>query len=165
MPSNFQSTSAWFAAAGKAKTPENFSTQVGVHISEFVEMLRELTLVSNTGLASAALVEIADVLDGVATTIVSGNAHVIVHDKVEFLDSLCDQNVTLDGIAYLAGFDKDGADNEVQRSNFSKFEDGVALIAPGGKIMKGKEYSPADLTPFVPAESDVVDAEVPHEQR
>lgn len=142
-------TAAWLKAAGKEKTPENLSTQIGVHISEFVEMLREITLVSNTGLASSAMEEIAAVLDGVATTIVSGNAKVVVHDKVAFLDSLCDQNVTLDGVAYLAGFDKDGADAEVQRSNHSKFEDGVALIATGGKIMKGKDYSPANLEPYV----------------
>lgn len=159
MTTTYQSTAAWFAAAGKEKTPENLSTQIGVHISEFVEMLREITLVSHTGLASSATEEIAAVLDGVATTIVSGNAKVIVHDKVAFLDSLCDQNVTLDGIAYLAGFDKDGADAEVQRSNFSKFQDGVAIIAPGGKIQKGPHYTPPDLTPFVPSEST---PEAPH---
>lgn len=161
MTTTYQRTAAWFAAAGKEKTPENLSTQIGVHISEFVEMLREVTLVSNTGLASSAMEEVAAVLDGVANTIVSGNASAVVYDKVAFLDSLCDQNVTLDGIAYLAGFDKDGADAEVQRSNFSKFENGVAIIAPGGKIQKGKDYTPPSLTPFIPAEPLV---EVQHVQ-
>lgn len=159
MTTAYQRTAAWFKTAGKQQTPENLSTQIGVHISEFVEMLREITLVSHTGLASSAMEEIAAVLDGVATTIVSGNAHVVVHDKVAFLDSLCDQNVTLDGIAYLAGFDKDGADAEVMRSNESKFDNGVAIIAPGGKIMKAASYTPPDLAPFIPSESTT---EVPH---
>jgi hypothetical protein len=70
-------------------------------------------------------------------------------DRVACLDALCDIDVTLNGVAFLAGFDKNGADDAVLDSNDSKFEDGKAVILPGGKIGKGKNYVEPDLTPFV----------------
>jgi hypothetical protein len=62
---------------------------------------------------------------------------------------LCDVEVTLNGVAYLAGFDKDGADQEVLASNESKLENGKAVILEGGKIGKGKSYKAPDLRGFV----------------
>jgi hypothetical protein len=52
-------------------------------------------------------------------------------------------------VAYLAGFDKDAADEEVLASNESKLEDGVPVILEGGKIGKGKNYKAPNLRGFV----------------
>jgi hypothetical protein len=52
-------------------------------------------------------------------------------------------------VAYLAGFDKDAADEEVLASNESKLEDGVPVILEGGKIGKGKSYKAPNLRGFV----------------
>lgn len=149
MPTNFDRTAAWFDAAKRESTKAGVTTQAGVHIEEFCEMLREMTLVSTTGVTSAAMQEVAVVLSAIADNMKAGHVHLVVHDKAAFLDSLCDQSVTVDGLAHLCGFDKNGADTAVIDANFDKFVDGVAVIKPGGKIGKRDGWQPADLTPFI----------------
>lgn len=161
---NFQRNSLWLATAGKAQTPENVSVQYGCHLEEISEMLHETTFLSTTGITSSAMQEVSAVLSALADNLKLGHAQVVVHDKVAFLDSLCDQSVTGDGIAYLMGFDKDGADKAVIDANFDKFVDGVPVLKPGGKIGKRDGWTAPDLTPFVPVEAEVVDAEVQHAQ-
>ena len=46
-------------------------------------------------------------------------------------------------------YDYHGALDEVNRSNYSKFEDGKAVRDEHGKIAKGKDYFRADLERFV----------------
>jgi len=70
-------------------------------------------------------------------------------DRIELLDSLCDQIVTAVGVGYMMGFDMQGALNEVIRSNDSKMVNGKFEFDANGKIMKGKDYFKPDLTPFV----------------
>ena len=159
MPTNFQRNSAWLAAAGKAQTPENVSVQYGCHLEEIAEMLDETTFMSTTGITSSAMQEVSAVLKALGENLKLGRAQVVIHDKAAFLDSLCDQGVTGDGIAYLAGLDKDGADKAVIDANYDKFVDGVPVIKPGGKIGKRDGWIAPDLTPFVPSEST---PEVPH---
>lgn len=165
MTTNFQRTSAWLAAAGKEQTPQNVSLQYGCHLEEIAEMLDETTFVSTTGITSSAMQEVAAVLRALGDNLKLGHAQVVIHDKAAFLREVCDQGITGDGIAYFLGCDKDGADTAVIDANFDKFVDGVPVIKPGGKIGKRPGWVEPDLTPFVPAESEVVDAEVPHEQR
>jgi predicted HAD superfamily Cof-like phosphohydrolase len=69
--------------------------------------------------------------------------------KIELLDSLADQIVTAIGVAHMFGFDISGALAEVNRSNFSKFEDGKPVFDANGKITKGKNYTPPELTPYI----------------
>ena len=69
--------------------------------------------------------------------------------KVELLDALCDQIVTAIGVAHMLGMDIEGALDEVNKSNYSKFEDGKAVLDENGKIRKGKDYFPPDLTKFI----------------
>lgn len=65
------------------------------------------------------------------------------------LDALCDREVTGNGLAFLLGFDKDAADQEVLRSNDSKLnEDGTPVILPGGKIGKSRRYRAPNLEAF-----------------
>ena len=69
--------------------------------------------------------------------------------KTELLDALCDQVVTAIGVAHMLGMDIEGALDEVNKSNHSKFEDGKAVFDENGKIRKGKDYFPPDLTKFI----------------
>jgi predicted HAD superfamily Cof-like phosphohydrolase len=69
--------------------------------------------------------------------------------KEELLDSLVDQIVTAVGVGHMLGMDVLGALEEVNSSNFSKFEDGKAVFNEQGKITKGKNYSKPNLKPFV----------------
>lgn len=149
---NFDRVSAWLATAGKEPTPKNLSTQTGVHIEEFAEMLDAITITSPTGAMANVLIEAKAILQMVASGLKSGDLGVVIHDRVAFLDSLCDQDVTLNGTAYLAGFDKNGADKEVLDSNDSKFNpDGTPVILDGGKIGKGPLYRAPDLSAFAGA--------------
>ena len=146
---NYDRVAKWLETAGKEKTPENLAVQVGVHIEEFTELLMAINLTSPTGAMANVLIEAKMILEMVATGLKTGVFGVEIHDREAVLDALCDADVTGNGIAYLAGFDKNGADKEVLDSNDSKFEDGKAVLAPGGKILKGCNYKAPDLTPFV----------------
>ena len=57
--------------------------------------------------------------------------------------------VTGNGVAYLAGFDKRGADQAVLASNDAKLVDGKPVIMPGGKIGKPEGWKAPDLSGFV----------------
>ncbi|MNL46424.1 hypothetical protein D3C87_1691330 [compost metagenome] len=67
------------------------------------------------------------------------------------LDSICDQIVTGTGVAHTLDYDIVGAMTEVNRSNFSKFDDaGLPIYNEQGKVMKGPNYSPAELSAYLP---------------
>lgn len=70
-------------------------------------------------------------------------------DKVQMLDDIVDEIVTRVGLAHMMGFDLLGALAEVNRSNFSKFEDGKPVFDENGKITKGKHYTPPNLTNMI----------------
>lgn len=151
MKSNFKRTADWLSAAGKqVGNEQHISTQIGVDLEETAEFLREITVESNTGLSSFALQEIAILLDGIGKTIKLGHATAKIYDREQALDALCDREVTGNGVAYLMGLNKEGADQEVLRSNESKLnEDGTAVIIEGGKIGKSDRYTKPNLTPFI----------------
>lgn len=69
--------------------------------------------------------------------------------RVELLDSLCDQIVTAVGVAHMLGMDIEGALDEVNRSNWSKFENGSPVFDQNGKIKKGASYFKPDLSRFI----------------
>ena len=134
MEKQFMNVLEWFAAAVPNPTDKNKVVQLGCHVEEFAEMLHALHPAS----------ELAIVTSRYADNLKNGNAMPSC-DKAELLDALCDQLVTICGVGYMLGFDMLGALAEVNRSNFSKFENGK----PQGKIVKGKHYSKPDLKPFL----------------
>lgn len=80
----------------------------------------------------------------------NSEAYSIDPDKrIAILDSLADQIVTATGVGTFLGMDVPGALAEVNRSNYSKFENGEPIFNENKKVMKGKDYTPPDLTPFV----------------
>ncbi|MBN8521305.1 MAG: nucleoside triphosphate pyrophosphohydrolase family protein [Alphaproteobacteria bacterium] len=75
------------------------------------------------------------------------------NDVLETLDALIDLQYVLDGAFLSFGLQhvKESAFAEVHRSNMSKLgEDGQPIRRPeDGKVMKGPNYTPPDLTPFI----------------
>ena len=75
--------------------------------------------------------------------------NIVIKDSVELLDSLADQIVTATGVGTFLGMNVPGALAEVNRSNYSKFEDGEPVFNENKKVMKGKDYTPPDLSSFI----------------
>lgn len=73
-------------------------------------------------------------------------------DVVATLDALTDLQYVLDGTYLALGFApvKDAAFAEVHRSNMSKLgADGRPILRGDGKILKGPNYTPPDLSQFI----------------
>lgn len=71
------------------------------------------------------------------------------YNRLAILDSLADQIVTATGVGTFLGMNVPGALAEVNRSNYSKFEDGEPVFNENMKVMKGKDYTPPDLSPYI----------------
>lgn len=130
-------------------TVKNILTQLDCHLEEVEEMIGALDnadsdLAHELRQASNELKSID--VDKYATEVQTMMSE---WDKVELLDSLCDQIVTAIGTAYDFGFDIEGALKEVAASNESKFEDGKPVFDENMKIIKGKNYFKPDLTKYV----------------
>jgi predicted HAD superfamily Cof-like phosphohydrolase len=86
-------------------------------------------------------------------TVVSGyykqNRRGVHADKLALLDALCDQIATALGVAQAYQFDIQGALAEVNRSNWSKFVDGLPIKDANGKISKPLGYSKPELSQFI----------------
>ena len=122
-------------------TDKNRAAQLGCHFEEVAEM-------------HAAIGEtfIAERLALIATQYKKDSEVEINEpglDRTELLDALCDQIVTAVGVAHMFGMDIEGALDEVNRSNWSKFVDGAPVFDANGKIAKPATYSKPDLTPFL----------------
>lgn len=69
----------------------------------------------------------------------------------DLLKELADLRYVVEGTAVTLGLPFEAAFVEVHRSNMSKFgEDGLPIMNDFGKVLKGPNYSPADLTGLVP---------------
>lgn len=153
---NFRRTANWLAACGKQpQNPEHVSVQIGCHIEELTEFLLTLRISKSNHVHSSGgqLVIERSVTDlrWLAGKLKSGEylAHVQSHMKVDALDALCDCEVTGNGVAFLMGYDKEGADQAVLASNDAKLIDGKPVLKPGGKIGKPEGWQPPNLTPFI----------------
>src|SRR5690554_3730607 len=95
------------------------------------------------------LARAADSLEDLSKALKNGSYKVSALRAVDHLDALTDQIVTAVGCAHMAGMDIVGALDEVNRSNFSKFEDGKPVFDEHGKIKKGRGYQSPALGRFV----------------
>lgn len=135
-------TKRWFEMAVPTPTKDNQKVQLGVHVEEFVEMLNEVCYVG----ATAA----AQLTHSLGEHLKKDKIEpLMIKDRKALLDSLCDQIVTATGIAHMYGFDIIGALNNVNESNFSKFENGLPVFNESGKIKKGADYTAPELDPYV----------------
>lgn len=144
-------TFTWFQKARPNPTKKDFSTQLGVHLEEVVEMLAALK--GNDHSTTIALELAIEHLDVLAEKLKANEDAIEIENPLEMLDGLCDQIVTGTGVAFTLGYDLLGAMDEVNRSNFSKFDaDGNPIYNENRKVMKGPNYFKADLVPYLPTE-------------
>ena len=131
----------WFKAAKPNPSTADVWLQIGCHYEEVSEM--SAVLYDNDVACELAAIAIAYKMNR------SGYIGASAGDRVELLDALCDQIVTAVGVAYMMGMDIEGALAEVNRSNWSKFEGGVPVFNEQGKIAKGVEYTPPELSDYI----------------
>lgn len=146
---NYQRTADWLKACGKEPDQENLSVQIGCHLEEFCELLGTLRS-DNEGYGKLIERTKAD-LEWFAVKLKKREqfVYIPIHLRTDALDALCDAEVTGNGVAYMAGFDKPGADLAVLASNDAKLVDGKPVILDGGKIGKPEGWKPPDLRSFV----------------
>lgn len=144
-PLNFERTAGWLNACGKV--PENLhhlSVQVGVHIEEMLEFMEQLSPGEGEDVATAIAV-----LHELARQYKSGKLNASFKNEEKALDALCDMEVTANGVAYLAAWNKPEADSRVLAANDAKLVDGKPVILEGGKIGKPEGWQAADLSDCV----------------
>lgn len=146
---NYQRTADWLKACGKEPNPEGLSVQIGCDLEEYCEFLKTLRIDSD-GYAKLIQRTVAD-LEWFAVKLKKREqlVYIPIHLRVEALDALCDREVTGNGVAYMAGFNKPAADEAVLASNDAKLVDGKPVILEGGKIGKPEGWKPPELRSFV----------------
>lgn len=151
-PDSVTDIANWFKKAKPEPTKKDICTQVGCHYEEVAEMMEAMQ--GHDHRASQMMSSIADTykmrhlsVDGIVESVLIDSMQ--PKDNIELLDSLCDQIVTATGVAYMMGFDIEGALKEVIRSNNSKMVDGKFIFDDNGKIAKPDSYSEPDLKPFI----------------
>lgn len=104
---------------------------------------------SDNPIQNMMLLDVRNAIECLANRIKAYGEDLYVKDRQELLDALADQIVTATGVGVFLGMNVPGALAEVNRSNYSKFEDGEPIFNENKKVMKGKNYTPPDLTPFI----------------
>ena len=111
----------WHKRARPEPMTRDLDVQIGCHIEEFIEMMDSLNIDANSDLARAL-------------------------DREPLLDSLADQIVTAVGVGVCAKMDMNAAVQEVNDSNWSKFNyKGYPEFDENGKVKKGERYRKPDL--------------------
>lgn len=134
----------WFKAAKPNPSTADACVQIGCHYEEVTEMSSVLYDDVEHALAATALAYKMK-----RSRYLAYVEELSADERVELLDALCDQVVTAVGVAYMMGMDIEGALAEVNRSNWSKFEGGVPVFNEHGKIAKGVEYTPPELSDYI----------------
>lgn len=145
MSEEIKSIKKWFELAKPNPSIEDVCVQIGCGYEETAERSKALWNIK----LKYEIEKVADSYkrqDEVAIASVEGMTR---EEKIELLDSMCDEIVTRIGEAYMLGFDIEGALNEVNNSNYSKFEDGKPVFNEQGKIAKGKDYFSPKLEKFI----------------
>ena len=133
----------WFRLAVPEPTDKNRAVQLGVHFEEVAEMGEAIADDSVRDALHDAAIFYKQSPKGVSCDELRINRN-------DLLDALCDQIVTAVGVAHMFGLDIGRAINEVNRSNWSKFDEhGNPIFAGNGKIAKGPNYTPPDLSRFL----------------
>ena len=135
----------WFKAAKPEPTAKDASVQIGCHYEEVAEMASALWDDDIQESAENTANTYKDTEDCFTYYL----EYLTESQRIYVLDAICDQIVTAVGVAYMMGMDIEGALAEVNRSNWSKFEGGVPVFNAQGKIAKGAEYTPPELSDYI----------------
>ena len=137
-----ESIALWHKRARPAPTTKAFNVQLGCHLEEVVEMLETLDMKAGQHEYDQALFY----LNNLAVAFKYGEATADIVDRRAFLDSIGDQVVTVVGVGYCAGMNVVDAVDEVNISNWSKFDhNGEPTFDDNGKIAKPSTYRPPFL--------------------
>ena len=132
----------WHKRARPEPTEKDFNVQLGCHIEEFVEMMDALSIYFDKIQVNKAL----DALEELADGLKAGVLTVSSMDRGELLDALADQIVTAVGVGHCAKMDMNAAVQEVNDSNWSKFNyKGFPEFDENGKVKKGENYRKPNL--------------------
>lgn len=142
-----KSIKKWFETAKPSPSVEDACVQVGCHYEEVSEMVE--VFFGHQNQPYRELNYLASRFKNKRPIAVEISSNLTTQQKQELLDALCDQIVTAVGVAHMLGMDIEGALNEVNNSNWSKFEDGEPVFNEQGKIAKGRDYFAPDLTRFI----------------
>lgn len=142
----------WFETSKPNPTEKEKATQIGCHFEEVVEMLMALSCNSSETYQISEEFYNSDAID---KTIDGEDVKLPENWQIELLDALCDQIVTAIGVGYMMGFDMAGALDEVNKSNWSKFKDGVPVFDENGKIAKADGYFKPDLAKFLNSNNEL----------
>ena len=135
----------WFKAAKPNPSTADVCVQIGCHYEEVSEMSAVLNDDVEYELATNAIMYKMN-----PNWYIGAIEELSEDARVELLDALCDQVVTVVGVAYMLGMDIEGALAEVNRSNWSKFKGGfVPVFNEHGKIVKCAEYTPPELSDYI----------------
>ena len=137
----------WFKAAKPNPSTADVCVQIGCHYEEVAEMSAVLDVLYDD--VEYALAATSILYKRNHRAYLGAVEELSADERVELLDALCDQIVTAVGVAYMLGMDIEGALAEVNRSNWSKFEGGVPVFNAQGKIAKGAEYTPPELSDYI----------------
>ena len=140
-------TKEWFEKVRPEPTLNNFITQYSVLLEEVSESLEAL------GLPYMELLETTkDLREGNYTQFLDDTFYNAEskHKRIEFLDAMCDVVVTAVGSAHMLNQDIIKALDDVNESNWSKFdENGDPIFNDFGKVLKGPNYREPNLESFV----------------
>ena len=135
----------WFKAAKPEPTVKDAWVQIGCHYEEVAEMADALW--DEEVLESAE--NTANNYKDTEDCFIYFLEDLSESQRIQLLDAICDQIVTAVGVAYMMGMDIEGALVEVNRSNWSKFDGGVPVFNEQGKIAKGVQYTPPELSDYI----------------
>ena len=135
-----QQVKQWFETAFPEPTPPQTSTQAGCVVEEVAELVEAL------GLDATDITAIADKLKASSSLMVSATDNA---QRVEIADACADIAVTVIGLCHMLGIDFEACLAEVNRSNYTKFENGKPVYGEYGKVTRGKDYVPPNLEDIV----------------
>ena len=142
--STLKRTLEWFEKAVPTPNEKSVAVQLGVHFEEVAELLIALGLPHLEVLAVSQDLKQGNYTDFLDHSLKNENV------RVEVLDAICDQIVTNVGCGHMIGLNTIDALEEVNRSNFTKFDkDENPIKDENGKIMKGEFYSKPELLSFI----------------
>lgn len=135
----------WHKRARPEPDAAQFNVQLGCHLEEIVEMCKTLEFKTELGTA-VRIGRLFEQLEELSALLKTNALPVRVTNRKEFLDALADQIVTAVGTGHCTGMNVPEAARRVDGSNWSKFIDGYPVFDENGKIAKGPDYKPVDLT-------------------
>lgn len=145
---SIESINLWHSRARPNPTSRDFDISLGVHLEEIHEMFEGVSVhESDFPAGTDQSIALWQALRILADGLKDGTLTARIHDRRLLADSMGDQIVTAVGVTQAARMNGPEIVRRVDRSNWSKFDDeGRPIFNEHGKIAKGPNYKPVDLT-------------------